>query len=99
MRHATLYARNFGPEEARTRGVFDELQAAGGMLERALDVARDLASMPADGYRRIKRQFRGAAIERIEQLVETDADPMLEAWLSPAAQRASAAILDSPRRS
>ncbi len=99
VRHATLYARNFGPEEARARGVFDELQPADRVLERAIEVARDLASMPADGYRRIKHQFRRAAIERIEQLIATDADPMLEGWLSPEALKASAAILDGPRGS
>ena len=64
------------------------------MLERALEVARDLASMSADGYRRIKHQLRRAAIDRIEQLIATDADPMLQSWLSPEAQKASAAILD-----
>ncbi len=99
VRHAVLYARNFGPEEARARGVFDELQPAAKVLERAIEVARDLASMPADGYRRIKHQLRRAAIDRIEQLIATDADPMLEGWLSPEALKASAAILDGPRGS
>ena len=91
---ATLYARNFGPEEARRRGVFDELQPAGGVLERALEVARDLASMPADGYRRIKQQFRRAAIEQLERVASSDADPLLEGWLRSDARQASAAILD-----
>ena len=94
VRHAALYARNFGPQEALARGVFDELQPEAAVLERALEVARDLASMPADGYRRIKHQLRRAAIDRIEQLIATDADPMLQSWLSPEAQKASAAILD-----
>ena len=99
VRYATLTARNFGPEEARARGILDELQPAGAVLERAIEVARDLASMPADGYRRIKHQVRGAAITRIEQLTATDADPMLEDWLSPEAREASAAILTGSRSS
>ncbi len=69
------------------------------MLERAIEVARGLASMPADGCRRIKHQVRRAAIDRIEQLIATDADPMLQGWLSPEAQKASAAILDGSRSS
>jgi enoyl-CoA hydratase len=93
VRYATLAARNFGPEEARARGVLDELQPAAALLERAIEVARNLASMPADGYRRIKHQVRRAAIDRIEQLTATDADPMLGGWLSPEALEASAAIL------
>ena len=97
VRYATLQARNFGPEEARARGVFDELQPETEVLERAIEVARDLASMPADGYRRIKHQVRRAAIARIEQLIATDDDPMLQGWLSPEAKQASASILGSAR--
>ncbi len=99
VRHAAFYARNFGPQEALARGVFDELQPEAAVLERALEVARDLASMPADGYRRIKHQLRRAAIDRIEQLIATDADPMLQGWLSSEARQASAAILGGPRGS
>ncbi|MDH3212743.1 MAG: enoyl-CoA hydratase/isomerase family protein [Myxococcales bacterium] len=97
VRYATLTARLFGPEEARARGILDELQPTAALLERAIEVARDLASMPADGYRRIKHQVRGAAITRIEQLTATDSDPMLQGWLSPEAREAAAAILTGSR--
>ena len=40
-----------------------------------------------------------AAITRIEQLTATDADPMLQGWLSPESLEASAAILTGPRGS
>lgn len=93
LRFMTLFSRNFGPDEARTRGVLDELQPPASVLERAIEVARDLASIPPDAYRRIKQQVRGAAIARIEQLNATDSDPMLEGWVSPEAQEASASIL------
>jgi enoyl-CoA hydratase len=93
LRFMTLFSRNFGPEEARARGVLDELQPPASVLERAIEVARDLASIPPDAYRRIKQQVRGAAIARIEQLNATDSDPMLEGWVSPEAQEASASIL------
>jgi enoyl-CoA hydratase len=93
VRFMTLNARNFGPDEARSRGVLDELQPLDAVLERAIEVARDLANMPPDGYRRIKAQVRGAATARIEELNATDADPMLEGWVSPEAQTASASLL------
>jgi enoyl-CoA hydratase len=93
LRTAMLYARLFGPEEARSRGVLDELQPQAAVLERALEVAGELASRPAEGYRRLKHQLRGAAIARIEELIATDADPMLEDWLSPEARQAAAGIL------
>lgn len=93
LRYATLYARRFGSEEARRRGVLDELQPAEAVLERAVEVARDMATMPADGYRRIKHQFRQAAIARIEAVNAAGSDPMLEAWVSPDAPEAAASVL------
>jgi len=97
LRYVTLHARNFGPAEARSRGVLDELQPRADVLTRALEVARDLASMPADGYGRIKRQVRAATIDRIEQLIADDADPMLHGWLDPGSPEAAAAILRAAR--
>lgn len=93
IRYSTLYARNFGPEEARARGVLDELQPAASVLSRAIEVARDLASMPADSYRRIKQQFRSEAIAAIEKLNRDRSDPMLESWVSPDAATASGGLL------
>jgi enoyl-CoA hydratase len=99
LRYAILYARIFGPEEARQRGMLDELQPQAALLERALEVAGDLASRPADGYRRLKHQLRRAAISRIEEFIASDTDPLLENWLSPEAQEAADAILGGSRDS
>ena len=96
VRYSALYARNFGPDEAQTRGMLDELQPPESVLERAIEVARDMASMPADSYRRIKYQVRRAAIAQIEEVISTGADPMLEGWLSPEARVASEALLKGP---
>lgn len=98
VRYTALWARNFGPEEARRRGLLDELVATESVLPRAIEVARDMAGMPADSYARIKRQVRQAAIEAIEEVVARGADPMLEQWLSPQARAAAAAVLDRSRR-
>jgi len=93
VRYSTLYARTFGSDEAQRRGMLDELRPPEAVLERAVQVAGDMASMPADGYRRIKHQVRRAAIERIQAVIATGADPMLEGWLSPQAREASMAHL------
>ncbi len=95
VRFIALQARRFGSEEALARGVLDELQPPDAVIERAVEVARDMASIPADAYRRIKHQVRGDAIARIEQLNAADADPMLEDWVSAEARDASATILRS----
>jgi enoyl-CoA hydratase len=93
VRYSTLYARNFGPDEARRRGMLDELREPEAVLERAIEVANDMASMPADSYRRIKHQVRRSAIDQIEEVISTGADPMLEGWISPEASEASAKVL------
>lgn len=98
VRYSTLFARTFGPDEARTRGVLDELRPPEAVLERAIEVAGDMASMPADAYQRVKYQVRQAAIEKIREVISTGADPMLEGWLSPEAREASTALLERSGR-
>jgi enoyl-CoA hydratase len=97
VRYSTLLARTFGPEEALRRGMLDELVPPEAVLGRAMEVARDMASMPSDGYRRIKHQVRRAALARIEAVLSAGDDPMLGSWLSPQAREASAALLEAPR--
>jgi enoyl-CoA hydratase len=93
VRTVTLQARNFGPEEARAKGVLDELSPPDRVLARALEIARDLATIPPDAYRRIKQQVRADALTRLEALLATGNDPMLEGWLTPDAAAASASVL------
>jgi enoyl-CoA hydratase len=97
VRYTTLSARLFGVEEAHRRGVLDELQPPDTVLERAIEVARDMARMPADGYRRIKHQFRQEALTRIEKVNATGTDPMLQSWVSPEAPDASLSVLKGRR--
>jgi enoyl-CoA hydratase len=98
VRYSALRAHTFGPEEARRRGVLDELVAPHAVLDRAIEVAREMAGMPADSYARIKQQVRASALAEIEEVVSRGSDPMLSQWLSPQAREASAAVLASSRR-
>jgi hypothetical protein len=63
------------------------------VLARAIEVARDLATIPRDAYGRIKRQLRAPAIARIEATLTAGTDPMLTSWLGPEATGASRALL------
>jgi enoyl-CoA hydratase len=94
VRYSVLSARTFGPNEAQRRGVLDELQPPEGVLERAIEVAHDMANMPADGYRRIKYQVRESAIAEIEEVISTGADPLLEDWYGAGVRETSAALLE-----
>ncbi len=97
VRYTTLYAKNYGPDEAVARGFLDELQAPEAVLDRGIEIARDLASMPADGYARIKQQFRAKALAEIEILNAEQSDPMLDSWVSDKSVDASDSLLKAPR--
>jgi enoyl-CoA hydratase len=60
-------------------GVFDEVAAPDAVLPRALDIARELAAMPADVYARTKNDLRGATIERLRTAAADD--PLLSRWV------------------
>jgi enoyl-CoA hydratase len=89
----TLRGENIGPQAALTFGVLDELQPPARVLPAAMEVARDLASMPAEAYAKIKRQLRGGALARIDETIARGTDPALESWLTAEAGAASAALL------
>lgn len=69
---AMIYAgKNYLPEEALAVGMVDELVDPDQLMSRALEVARDLASLPPAAFRLAKRQLvapiqsaRAAAAER-----------------------------------
>ena len=71
-----LTGRTFGPEEALALGVVDEV-CDGDLLERAGEVAAELASHPA--YARVKEQVRAGQLADMADLAEHD--PMLADWL------------------
>ncbi len=64
-------------EQALVQGVLDELIAPERVLLRAREIAAERAAFPRRGYAAIKHQLRAAALQRIEAIVENDADPLL----------------------
>lgn len=92
-RQLVLVARNITPQRALEWGVVDELQPREQVQPRALEVARDLASAPADGYARIKQQLRAETSERIRRAVDEDDDPLLEMWFGSSANEATSKLL------
>jgi enoyl-CoA hydratase/carnithine racemase len=92
-RALTLRGNNVDASTALADGLVDELQPPKRVLSTAIDVARDLASMPRDAYARIKCQLRARTIATIDEIVARGSDPMLDAWLSGDASAASAGLL------
>jgi enoyl-CoA hydratase len=68
-----------GPEALRL-GLFDELLPPDAVLARALALASELVSFPADVYAATKRELRNQTISTITAAVESE--PLLEGWLS-----------------
>lgn len=95
IRFLTLYSRNISAADALAKGVFDELRPVGQVLARAIEVAQDLAGMPADSYTRIKRQFRHRALQEMKDIVANNTDPMMSGWVSEDAQNASTGVLNA----
>jgi enoyl-CoA hydratase len=58
-RRLLLSARTFDQNRALQDGLVDELLPVKSVMTRAIEIAKDLASMPADHYATVKRQVRG----------------------------------------
>jgi enoyl-CoA hydratase len=92
-RRLVLGAQLVEPGAALDLGVLDEIWEADELLPRALEVATELAELPASTYGRVKHQLRAPALAEIERALDAGADPMLGGWLSKETARASAGIL------
>jgi enoyl-CoA hydratase len=92
-RTMVLTARNYSPHEALVMGVLDELQPADRLLERALEVARELAALPRSTYWPIKRSVRSHALALIDDAISNRNEPMLDSWLNEETRKASAEAL------
>jgi hypothetical protein len=62
-------------------GAFDEAVGAHRVLPRALEMAQDLAALPADTYAQTKHELRREALEVFRTAAEVD--PLLDRWVSP----------------
>jgi enoyl-CoA hydratase len=65
VRALALSARLVDAETCRRLGAFDEVVAPDAVLDRSLEVARELAALDRDTYALTKRQLRGATVERL----------------------------------
>ncbi|HXO19256.1 MAG TPA: enoyl-CoA hydratase/isomerase family protein [Thermoanaerobaculia bacterium] len=79
LQEVVYTGRTYGVEEARSRGMAEEAVAPEALLDRALEVAGQLAAIPPEAFQLTKRQLRRPALEHA-----AGADPgVLEAWSSP----------------
>jgi enoyl-CoA hydratase len=60
-------------------GAFDEALPPGRVLDRSMEVARELAELPAEVYARTKGELRGAILTDLRAAAQ--ADPLLASWV------------------
>ena len=60
-------------------GAFDEALPPDQVLDRSLEVARELAELPAEVYARTKVELRGAILTELRAAAQ--ADPLLASWV------------------
>jgi enoyl-CoA hydratase len=96
-RSLALRAHLVEPEEALRLGLVDELAGSDEVVERACDVAEQMAAFGADAYTRTKLELRGDTLRRIEEAVEAG-DPLLDSWLDEDSPRAAATVLGRGRQ-
>jgi len=65
--------------ECARLGAFDEVVAPADVVPRALEIAAELAAMPAQVYARTKAELRGATITRLRKAAAED--PLLGRWV------------------
>ena len=88
-RRLVLGADLVGAKEALEAGAFDEVCEPDQVLHRATEVARGLASLPAEAYRKVKSQLRGPVLEA----ALAQPDPLLEGWAGAETADAVDAVL------
>jgi enoyl-CoA hydratase len=93
-RRLVLRAHLFGCAQAAALGVLDEL-VDGDPLPRALELARELAALPATAYELIKGQLRAETIALATRVLEAGSDPLMSGWLGEDTAAAAASILES----
>jgi enoyl-CoA hydratase/carnithine racemase len=87
-----LSAGVFRGHDALTHRLVDEVVAARDVLDRATEVARDLATLSPFAYQRTKAQLRAPALQRIAARAGDEQD-MRSLWASPATAAAIEASL------
>lgn len=90
-----LLGRNYLPDAALEIGLVDEVIDPPRLMERALEAARDLASIPAETFARAKRDYRRPTLEIWERHAAAHDRETLEAWNS---ERARGAVRDYVER-
>ena len=83
---------------AQKMGIVDEVVGAGAVLPRAMDVARDYASIPPLAYAGVKTQLRAGALTIIKDAISGQCDPARAGWFTDETRAAMKMLLAAATR-
>jgi enoyl-CoA hydratase len=75
--------RTYEPDEALARGLVDELVEPERLMDRAYEIADELASIPASAFSATKRSVRRPLVEAARRQAALEETAMIEKWSSP----------------
>lgn len=78
---------------ARELGLLDEVVAPEALLERSVEIAAGLASLPRSAYARVKQQLRGETVAALGAVVDGGSDPISADWVDEESASAARSIL------
>ena len=81
-------------QEAREFGAIDRIVPQDRLLEEAVSFAEQLGGASSEVYTAIKRDMRGAAYERAQNVLPEGRKAFVDSWFSETGQRGLAALLD-----
>lgn len=81
-RRLALSARTIGPEEALANGLIDEIQPRDRVLDRAIEIAKDLADFPEGAYARTKHALRTETVLKLDESLEAARRKEEGAWIA-----------------
>jgi enoyl-CoA hydratase len=93
-RRLALHAELIDPRQALELGVVDELRERAEVVDRAVEVATELAALPRAAYAQVKTQLRAPVTDAVDRALAGGAgDPLLSGWVGAEAGAAAAALL------
>jgi enoyl-CoA hydratase len=92
-RRLMLRAHLIDAAEALALGAFDEQVDDDEVIVRALEVAGEMAALPAAAFARTKQDLRGAVVTGLESLIGADAESLAADWSASESRERSERLL------
>jgi enoyl-CoA hydratase/carnithine racemase len=93
LRRLMLGGNPITAEAALAAGIVDCIEDTDAVMERALRVARDYATIPPSTFAAVKRQIRGAVIDKINHAMAHGANSPAKGWFNAETKLAMARMI------